>query len=91
MSDGAIEAWPFNTRVAVTLPQDSSDSEILAALSTAFLDTAQAQYPGARLAPNWPVTVVGHWEADEPIDGQQTYRATLRGRLTVPGITQSEA
>ncbi|HZG69284.1 MAG TPA: serine/threonine-protein kinase [Herpetosiphonaceae bacterium] len=75
----------FDAQVSVTLPEGTSDADILAALRQQYEAAAQTQYPGARINPaTRPGIRGGNWQAGEAVNGQITYTADMFGSIDVP-------
>ena len=75
----------FDAQVSVTLPEGTSDADILAALREQYEAAAQTQYPGARINPaTRPGIRAGNWQAGEPVNGQITYTADMFGSIDIP-------
>jgi hypothetical protein len=77
-------ARPLPLEVEVLAPPGADNAAVLDALRNAYQQEVQAQYPGAVISGNIPVTAVGSWQQVGQEGGQVRYRATMQGYVALP-------
>jgi hypothetical protein len=70
--------------VEAQVPAGADDAAIRAALQEAYREAVEAQYPGAVINPNIPITIVGAVEQAGTSGGEVRYQATMQGFVAVP-------
>jgi hypothetical protein len=74
---------PLNLQVEVLVPTGSDEAAVRNALQEQYRQTLAAQYPGAIINPNIPITTIENAQVGQEGD-QVRYRATMQAFVQLP-------
>jgi hypothetical protein len=80
----ALTLRSFETTVEVTVPSETSETAILAALREEFARQAKAQFGEATIVNTSSASTIGGFERIDGGNGQSIIRATMRGFIQAP-------